>query len=475
MKILYVTSEANPYAASGGLGDVMGALPITLANQNPDAEVSVIMPLYGNMKPEHRKNLTWVTDIIFKLAWRDTGASVYKIQNGRVTYYFLENHQYFDRGRLYGEMDDGERFAFFSLAVVEFMLQYHYYPDILHANDWQSALSVIYLKTKFKQASALASVRTVFTIHNIEYQGKFDSCVLGDVFGLDGFYDVVEYDGCVNLMKGALTVSDYITTVSPNYAYEIHHDFFAFGLADIVSSVSYKLSGVINGIDYGYFSPECGGDIYSPYGKDNVKEGKRENKLALQREIGLPEAPDTPLVVMITRLTATKGIDLVARIIDEFLNENVQFALLGTGDAEYEAAFSALEARHSNFKALIKFDRVLSKKMYAAADIFCMPSKSEPCGLAQMISCSYGTVPVVRSVGGLYDSIKSYGEEGSNGFRFDNYNAHELLYTLKRAVSIYSSDKDEWDALVMRAKLSDFSWEISAGKYMNIYDKMSKW
>ena len=475
MKILYVTSEANPYAASGGLGDVMGALPITLAEQNPDAEVSVIMPLYGHMKPEHRKKLTWVTDISFKLAWRDTGAAVYKIQNGRVTYYFLENHQYFDRGRLYGEMDDGERFAFFSLAVVEFMLQYSYYPDILHANDWQSALSVIYLKTKFKPIDAFSSVRTVFTIHNIEYQGKFGANVLGDVFGLDGFYDVVEYDGCVNLMKGALTVSDYITTVSPNYAYEIHHNFFAFGLADIVSSVSYKLSGVINGIDYGYFSPELGGDIYFAYSKDNLKEGKRENKLALQREIGLPENPDVPLVVMITRLTATKGLDLVARIIDEFLGEDVQFALLGTGDYEYEDAFSKLEQRHSNFKALIKFDRVLSKKMYAAADIFCMPSKSEPCGLAQMISCSYGTVPVVRSVGGLYDSIKSYGEEGSNGFRFDNYNAHELLYTLKRAVYLYSENKSEWDALVMRAKLSDFSWENSADKYMNIYDKMSKW
>ena len=227
-------------------------------------------------------------------------------------------------------------------------------------------------------------------------------------------------------MKGAIEATDYITTVSPNYANELQYDFFAFGLNEIIAKNASKICGVINGIDYGYFSPELGGDIYYSYSKDNVKEGKRENKIALQREIGLPEAPDTPLVVMITRLTATKGIDLVARIIDEFLSENVQFALLGTGDAEYEAAFAALEEKHSNFKALIKFDRVLSKKMYAAADIFCMPSKSEPCGLAQMISCSYGTVPVVRSVGGLYDSIKSYGEDGSNGFRFDNYNAHDL-------------------------------------------------
>ena len=473
-KILYVASEANPYAASGGLGDVMGALPVTLANDNPEFEVSVILPLYGGMKEEYRKKLVKVADIKFRYSWRNTGASVYKIENGTVTYYFLENHYYFDRKKLYGEYDDAERFAFFSMAVVEFMIQTGYTPDILHANDWQSALVVIYLKTKYFVCDAVKDIKTVYTIHNIEYQGKFDPFILGDVFALDGYSNVVEYGGCINLMKGALTVSDYVTTVSPNYAYELHHDFFAFGLADIVNQIGAKFAGVINGIDYNYFSPETGGDIYAPYSLENLKEGKRENKLALQRELGLDECADVPLVVMITRLASQKGIDLVARIIDELLMENMQFVILGTGDEDYENMFRELEVRHKNVRALIKFDRVISKKMYAAADMFLMPSKSEPCGLAQMISCSYGTVPVVRAVGGLYDTIRPYGEDNSNGFSFDNYNAHELLFTVKRALSLYN-DKAEWDALVLRAKNSDFSWTNSASKYISIYNKILQW
>lgn len=474
MKILYVTSEANPYAASGGLGDVLGALPITVAEDNPDAEVSVIMPLYGSMKEVHRKNLVKVKDISFKYAWRDAGASIFKIQNGKVDYYFVENHYYFNRGRLYGEFDDAERFAFFSLAVVEYIIQTGNIPDVLHANDWQSALSVIYLKTKFASMQSLSKIRTVYTIHNIEYQGKFDPYILGDIFALDGYANVVEYNGCINLMKGAISVSDYITTVSPNYAYELHHDFFAFGLADVIHQASAKLKGVINGIDYGYFSPETGGDIEYPYSKENVTEGKLKNKIALQRELGLPENPDVPLVVMITRLATAKGIDLVAAIIDELLREDIQFVILGTGEETYENMFRELEKKHNNLRALIKFDRVISKKMYASADIFVMPSRSEPCGLAQMIACSYGTVPVVRAVGGLFDSIKPYGSENENGFTFNNYNAHELLFTVKRALDVYKN-KDAWNALVMKAKTSDFSWGISAEKYMKIYKKLLEW
>ena len=474
MKILYVTSEANPFAASGGLGDVLGALPITTAEDNPDAEVSVILPLYGTMSEVYRKQLVKVADISFKHAWRSTGASVYKIDHKGVAYYFLENHYCFDRAKLYGEFDDAERFAFFSLAVIEFMLQTGNIPDILHANDWQAALAVIYLKTKYASVPALSGVRTVYTIHNIEYQGKFDNAMLGDIFALDGFGSVVEYNGCINLMKGAITVSDYITTVSPNYAYELHFDFFAFGLADVVSKAGAKLTGVINGIDYTYFSPERGGDIDYAYGIEDLKEGKLKNKLAIQKEVGLPESADTPLIVMITRLASQKGIDLVAAIIDELLCEDVQFIILGTGDAEYENMFRELEDRHANIRALLKFDRVISKKLYAAADIFMMPSKSEPCGLAQMICCSYGTIPVVRAVGGLYDSIIPYGTDGANGFRFDNYNAHELLFAVKKAIDIYS-DKEEWDKLVLSAKRSDFSWKKSAREYMRIYRKILNW
>ncbi len=474
MKLLYVTSEANPYAASGGLGDVLGALPFTVAENYPDAEVSVIMPLYGTMKEDYRKKLVKVKDISFKYAWRDTGASIFKIENRGVTYYFIENHYYFDRGRLYGEYDDAERFAFFSLTVLEYIIQSGNIPDILHANDWQSALAVIYLKTKFSCLPDMRRIRTIYTIHNIEYQGKFDPAILGDIFALDGYRNTVEYGGCINLMKGALTVSDYITTVSPNYAYELNHDFFAFGLADVVRGIRGKFSGVINGIDYNYFSPECGGDIEFSYSADNLKEGKRKNKLAFQKEVGLPENADIPLVVMITRLASQKGIDLVAAIIDELLREDMQFVILGTGEPEYENMFKSLESRHSNVRALIKFDRVISKKMYASADIFLMPSKSEPCGLAQMICCSYGTVPVVRAVGGLFDTIKPYGAEGENGFTFDNYNAHELLFTVKKALRLYG-EKDAWDALVRKAKATDFSWKNSADRYMKIYKKILEW
>lgn len=476
MKILFVASEANPFAASGGLGDVMGALPKELAGTHgADMKVGVILPLYRSVKEEYRVRMKKVADISFRLSWRSTGASVFGLEQDGVTYYFVENHSYFDRPALYGEYDDGERFAFFSMAVVEFMKQTGNIPDVLHANDWQSALSVIYLKTEYAHIPELRCIRTVYTIHNIEYQGKYDPYILGDIFALDArYYHVVEYDGCINLMKGAITVADYVTTVSPNYACELRHEFFAFGLADVIAGASHKMRGIINGIDYSYFSPEHGGDIPCPYGVADLWEGKAENKRALQETLGLPVAPEVPLIVMITRLTAGKGIDLVLCVLDELLEENVQFVILGTGEHEMEEALRDVEKRHPNMRALIRFDRKLSKEMYAAADLFLMPSKSEPCGLSQMIACSYGTVPVVRSVGGLYDSIVPYGMPGENGFRFDNYNAHEMLFALKRALNLYHV-KDEWQALAMGAKTSDFSWKKSADEYARLYTEITGW
>ena len=470
MKILYVTSEANPFAASGGLGDVMGALPSAVAAEGH--ECSVILPLYDTMKPAFREKLELVLDMSFYMSWRHTGASVYKCLHNGVTYYFVENHYYFDRGRLYGEFDDAERFAFFSRSVIEFMLHSGYIPDVLHANDWQTAPAVIYLKTEYSHIDVLRKVKTLYTIHNIEYQGKFGMQNLTDIFGISPMNrGVVEYDGCINLMKGAIVTSDFITTVSPNYARELEYDFFAFGLSNIIKDSRYKMRGVINGIDYDYFSPERGGDIYAKYNSRTYKSGKAKNKAALQAEVGLPVNPDVPLVAMITRFASQKGIDLVLHIMDELLQENVQVVVLGTGEKEYEDAFRDLESRHPNLKALIMFDRVLSKKMYAGADIFLMPSKSEPCGLAQMIACSYGTVPVVRSVGGLYDSIIKYGEEGANGFRFDNYNAHEMLYTIKDALALYQ-DKKKWNVLTASAKNSNFTWENSAKEYISIYSNL---
>ena len=475
MKLFYVASEANPFVASGGLADVMGALPKTVASEDPSTEVSVILPLYAIMKKEYKDRLVKLTDISFNLSWRRTGASVYTLTENGVSYYFLENHYYFDRAKLYGEFDDGERFAFFSKAVVEFMLQTDNVPDVLNANDWQTALTVIYLKTEYASNPRLCSVRCVYTIHNIEYQGKFASYILGDVFSLNNrFYNVVEYDGCINLMKGAIVCADFVTTVSPHYAEELRYEFFAFGLQDIINASYHKVAGVINGIDYSYFSPDKGGDIAYPYTKRTVKSGKMKNKKALCEELGLDTDPEIPLLVMITRFATQKGIDLVLHVAEEILSNKVNFVVLGTGDADYEKAFMNLEATHSNMRALIRFDRVISKKMYASADMFLMPSKSEPCGLAQMICCSYGTLPIVRAVGGLYDSIIPYGEDGANGFRFNDYNAHDMLHAIECALSVYKN-KDEWAALRKNAINSDFTWKRSALKYIEIYKNLLNW
>ncbi len=472
MNILYLTSEAAPFIASGGLGDVMGALPKYVAASGAD-KVSVILPCYGQIKQSYKNNFSRVCDICFNLSWRETGATVYKSEYCGVDYYFVENHYYFDRKSIYGEYDDAERFAFFSIAALEFIKQYGLMVDVLNANDWQTASAVIYLKTLYKEDSVLSGIKTVYTIHNIEYQGKFDPYILGDVFGLDVMHlGDLTFDGCLNLMKGAIVLSDYITTVSPNYANELQYDFFAFGLQDIIKSCAGKMCGVINGIDYSVFSPEHDPDIYKSYSARFVKSGKAKNKLMICEELGLDTDPSIPLVVMITRLASQKGIDLLLYIADELLSQRVQLIVLGTGEKEYENSLCALEKKHNNLRALIKFDRALSKKLYAAADIFLMPSKSEPCGLAQMIACSYGAVPLVRAVGGLEDTIVGYPESNSNGFKFYNYNAHEMLDAITSALSLYQNER-KWAELRRRAKNTVFGWDKSAADYIAIYNKLT--
>ncbi len=471
MKVLYVTTEVSSFASSGGLGDVLDALP--KAVQQRGNECKVIMPLYKTMKEPYRSKLERVTNLSFKLSWRNTGASIYRLVKDNVEFLFVENNYYFERSALYGEYDDGERFAFFCTAVMEYMLQTRDIPDVLHANDWQGAMSIVYLRTSYAKYDSLRDIKTVYTIHNIEYQGKYDPYILGDVFGLDtGYKPVLEFDGCLNLMKGAIVTADFVTTVSPNYSSELTHDFFAFGLAGIISANRAKITGIINGIDYTVYSPENGNNLYKAYSVKNYKTGKKENKKALLEELGMQFDKNRPLIVMITRLASQKGVDLVLHILDELLCEEVDMILLGTGEKKLEEAFAAVEQRHSNFKALIKFDRALSTKLYASADFFLMPSKSEPCGLAQMIACSYGAIPIVRSVGGLYDTIIPYGAEGANGFRFDNYNAHELLFTVKDALSLYK-DNEKFSILTKSAMKSKFTWDNSAEEYISIYNKIT--
>lgn len=472
MKILFVASEATPYATSGGLGDVMGALPFAVSDFGDDIEVDVIMPLYKSVWESYGLLLEKAVDVSFNLSWRKSGASVYRIKNGKVNYLFIENHAYFDRERLYGEYDDGERFAFFSMAVIEYIIASGDIPNVLHANDWQSALSIVYLKTKYLGIEELKNIKTLYTIHNIEYQGKFDLSILGDVFDIASEYrNILEYNGEINLTKSAIVLADRVNTVSPNYANELRHDFFSFGLSDIILNNENKICGVLNGIDYSSFSPEGDKDIYFSYTKRGVKSGKAKNKKALQNELSLSVNEKIPLIVMVSRLVSGKGMDLVLCIIEELLQESVQIVILGIGEEKYESFFMNLQERYNNFKALIKFDRVFSKKLYASADILLMPSKSEPCGLAQMIACSYGAVPIVRAVGGLYDTIKPYGTDGANGFTFDNYNAHELLYTVKKAIDVYG-DKESWGKLVKGAISSDFSWNGSASEYIKIYSDL---
>ena len=470
MKLLYVTSEAAPFAASGGLGDVMGALPLEMKRKTPSDDVRVILPYYKkSISPKFTSALKKVSEFNFSYGWRSAYCSVYALDHEGVIYYFVDNEQYFDRPNLYGQFDDGERFAYFSLAVLEFLIRSDFRPDVLHANDWQTALTVVYLKTKFRAVRELSGIRTVFTIHNIEYQGKYDLSILGDIFALDyEFASILEYDGCINLMKGAIVCADRITTVSPNYANEIRQSFFAYGLQHVINLYGYKLSGIINGIDTSYFSPSVGGDIPFAFDASSVAEGKRKNRAALMAELGLDDDPDAPLIAMITRLTHGKGVDLLLHVFDEMMAQNVRFVLLGTGDAEYERLFSELCSRYpQKARAELRFDRALSKRIYAASDVFLMPSKSEPCGLAQMIACSYGTLPIVRAVGGLYDTIK----EGVNGFVFKNFNAHELLYRIQDAVSLYRSG-DDWSALRLGAMNSDFTWSASAARYGDLYRQL---
>ena len=309
MDILYVTSEAAPFSASGGLGDVMGALPQAVKSASPDDKVSVILPYYKKKVPEKlASSFKLVTEFRFKYVWRDSYAGIYSTERGGVNYYFVDNEQYFLRDGLYGEFDDGERFAYFSMAVIEFLFKMDKLPDVIHANDWQSALTIVYLRTKYYDVKAFRSIKTVYTIHNIEYQGKYDLAILGDIFGLDDrFRPVVEYDGCINLMKGALVVADRVTTVSPNYACELRQAYFAYGLQHVINANGHKLSGIINGIDTEYFSPDRGGDIAFPYSLADVWDGKAKNKAALQRELGLPVRRDVPLVVMITRLARQRA------------------------------------------------------------------------------------------------------------------------------------------------------------------------
>lgn len=474
-KILFVGAEVMPFAATGGLGDVMGSLPTAIRAADESCDVRVVMPLYSAVKEEWRARMENVASFEVKLAWRRVYCGIKSLVKDGVTYYFIDNEYYFARKNLYGEFDDGERYAFFCMAVLEMMDKIGFYPDILHAHDWQAALSVVYLNCLYKWRREYSNIKTVFTIHNIEYQGYYGKDILSDVFGLgNDSYSLLEYNGCVNLMKGAIVCSDLVSTVSPRYADEIRTADYSHGLHFIINQNHHKLRGILNGIDYDYYNPENDNVIAANFSSTDLS-GKAIDKNELQKKLGLPEKSETPLLAIISRLASHKGLDLIAEMVYGLLEHNdVQLVVLGKGEACYEELFKNLEERFpQKARALIEYDRDLSKRIYAACDIFIMPSKSEPCGLSQMIASRYGAIPVVRETGGLYDSIKGYwekdGELMGNGFTFANYSPEELYERTVAAVELYN-DKEKRKAFVTKIMNTDFSWNVSARKYLEMYN-----
>lgn len=466
-KILFAASECTPFIATGGLAEVIGSLSKSLA-QDEEYDVRVVLPLYSDIRGDYRQRFTYLGNINVPLGWRNQYCGIFSYEESGVTFYFLDNEYYFRRGGCYGYYDDGERFAFFSRAVMEILGFLQFYPDVLHCHDWQSALAAIYLKTIYCHRREYSLIRAVFTIHNIEYQGKYSLDVLEDLFGISNDYRyLLEFDGCANLMKAAIECSETFTTVSPTYAEEIKRAEYAHGLQGEVERNAFKLRGILNGIDVKSYDPATDPALFAPYSAENPA-GKEICKAELQKMLGLPVRADVPVVAMISRLVAHKGLDLVRAAIEELLADDVQFVLLGTGDSEYESYFKDLANRYKGKAvSIIAFNGDLSRKIYSGADIFLMPSKSEPCGLSQMIASRYLTVPVVRETGGLYDSIKPYGA-GGNGFTFAAYNAGDMLYVLREAVSLYKN-KPEWQKLMIKAGTTDFSWQRSAEEYKKLY------
>lgn len=466
-KILFAASECTPFIATGGLAEVIGSLSKSLA-QDEEYDVRVVLPLYSDIRGDYRQRFTYLGNINVPLGWRNQYCGIFSYEESGVTFYFLDNEYYFRRGGCYGYYDDGERFAFFSRAVMEILGFLQFYPDVLHCHDWQAALAAIYLKTIYCHRREYSLIRAVFTIHNIEYQGKYSLDVLEDLFGISNDYRyLLEFDGCANLMKAAIECSETFTTVSPTYAEEIKRAEYAHGLQGEVERNAFKLRGILNGIDVKSYDPATDPALFAPYSAENPA-GKEVCKAELQKMLGLPVRENVPVVAMISRLVAHKGLDLVRAAIEELLADDVQFVLLGTGDSEYESYFKDLANRYKGkVVSIIAFNGDLSRKIYSGADIFLMPSKSEPCGLSQMIASRYLTVPVVRETGGLYDSIKPYGA-GGNGFTFAAYNAGDMLYVLREAVTLYKN-KPEWQKLMIKAGTTDFSWQRSAEEYKKLY------
>ncbi len=477
-KILLCAAEAMPFAATGGLGDVMGSLPAALYEASgKQADVRVVLPFYDAVSETWRSQMKLEAEFEVQLAWRSLYCGVWSLQKDGVTYYFLDNAYYFRRQTLYGAFDDGERFAFYCRAVVEVMHRMQFYPDVLHANDWQAALTIIYTKCKFGNDPRFQQMKTVFTIHNVEYQGQYDFAIYEDVLDLHGVNpSLLEMDGCINLMKGAICVADCVSTVSEKYAQELCDPGISKRLCPILQANSYKMRGILNGIDYVYYDPQHDPGLAENYTWRSV-DRKLKNKLALQQELSLPQNADIPMIAVISRLASHKGLDLITEQATRMMYEqNAQLVILGCGEPQYEQFFANLQGQFPDkVRACLCYDRDLSRRIYAACDIFLMPSRSEPCGLSQMIASRYGAIPVVRETGGLADSIHPYWEEDGvmhgNGFTFYEYSGNVLYDRVCAALWLWN-DTDRRKKYIAQIMRTDFSWNASAKRYLEMYQSL---
>jgi len=471
LKVLNVVSEMVPFIATGGMGQVAGVLTKTIARNYPDIDMRVILPLYSQFRDRFEPQMKFVGETEVQLAWRNLYCGISQLDMDGVTYYFVDNRHYFDRESAYGHFDDGERYAFFCKAVFSVMDVADFYPDVIHAHDWQTALVPVFLKTHF--SNMYGKIKTLFTMHNMEYQGQYRPDIYNDIFDLlDQNANLVNYDGCINLMKGAIICADKLTTVSPTYASEIQVS-GGYKLEPIIRENSYKLTGIINGIDTGTFDPATDPLLEKNYTANDL-DGKAVNKEKLQTLFNLPIQPDTMLICVVSRLSSHKGIDLITYIMEEMLGMDIQFMLLGTGEHAYELFFEEKAMQHPHKVAInIAYNPEIACKIFAGADVLLMPSRSEPCGLSQMIACRYGTIPIVRKTGGLADTIHDCRNGNGNGFVFEDYNADALLHTVSMALDLYSNRRDDWKNLMREAMLCDFGWELSARAYTDLYKELA--
>ncbi len=478
MNVLFVASEAAPFIKTGGLADVMGALPKAL--QALGVEPALVIPNYEGVGEDYKNAMETVFEGSVDLSWRNQYLGVKKLVQDGIPVYFIDNEYYFKRGKLYGYDDDAERFAYFSKAALTMLHYIDFKPDVIHTNDWHTGLLGAYLKEDFMQDPYFQGMKNVYTIHNLKYQGVFGRNIVEDVLGLPLhllYNGNIENDGDVNFMKAGMCYADFITTVSPSYAEEITYPYFGEGLEDYVALCAGKISGILNGLDEQEYNPETDPHIPVRFDASNVLVKKPLAKEALQRELGLTVNREIPVVGMITRLVEAKGLDLVMHIMDELMEEQVQLVVVGTGDEEYANALRELAWQHPGSVSVnILFNEGLARRVYAGADMFIMPSRYEACGLSQMIAMRYGTVPVVRETGGLKDSVinfDKYNTPEGNGFSFANFNAHELLFTIKRGLTCFA-EKPLWEKIVYNAMHSDNSWNRSAQAYADLYAKVTE-